>query len=190
MRIYIIGGPGSGKTTLAMSLSRDLGVPLLQLDDVWVRSYERERTDDRITPAARKFREELVADYTARDAWVIEGAEPPFLEAFAQASDLIVWCDLTFNRAAARMIRRHVLAELRRDNRYPGWGRLFRFLRSVRRRYVAKPDLAERPWTKWTRAELAEAAGRHERKVLRLGGGSAEGNLVAVHARIRRIVSS
>ena len=45
MRIYVVGGPGSGKTTLAVALSRDLGIPLLQLDDVWVRSYERERTD-------------------------------------------------------------------------------------------------------------------------------------------------
>src|SRR5712691_4462172 len=184
MRIYIVGGPGSGKTTLAIALSRGLSVPLLQLDDVWVRSYERERTESQITPAARKFREALVAEYTARDAWVIEGAEPPFLEAFAQASDLIVWCDVSFTRAAARMIRRHVLAELRRDNRYPGWGRLYRFLRSVRSRYVAEPDLADSPWTKWTRAELAAAARRHERKLLKLCSGSADANLAAAHERI------
>jgi hypothetical protein len=186
MRIYIVGGPGSGKTTLAVSLSRDLGVPLLQLDDVWVRSYERERTDDHVTPAARQFRQELVSEYTAREAWVIEGAEPPFLEAFAQASDLIVWCDVSFTRAAARMFRRHVLAEVRRNNRYPGWGRLYRFLRSVRRRYVAEPDLTDWPWTKWTRAELADAVGPHERKLLRLGGGSPERNLAAVLERIGR----
>jgi len=186
MRIYIVGGPGSGKTTLALLLSRRLGLPLLRLDDVWLRSYERERTNDRITPAARQFREELVNEYTARDAWVIEGAEPPFLEAFARASDVIVWCDVSFMRAAARMIRRHVLAELRRENRYPGWGRLYRFLRSVRRRYTAEPDLADWPWTKWTRAELAEASGRHERRLLMLRGGSAERNLAAVLARIDR----
>jgi adenylate kinase family enzyme len=186
MRIYVVGGPGSGKTTLAVALSRDLGIPLLQLDDVWVRSYERERTDSRITSAARQFRQALVADYIARDDWVIEGAEPPFLEAFAQASDVIVWCDLSFTRAAARMIRRHVLAELRRDNRYPGWGRLYRFLSSVRRRYVAEPDLADWPWTKWTRAELATAARRHEPKLLVLSGGSADANLASVHERIGR----
>jgi|GEM_PF-1989032 len=186
MRIYIVGGPGSGKTTLAVSLSRELGVPLLRLDDVWVRSYEHERTDTRVTPAARQFREELVAEYTGRDAWVIEGAEPPFLEAFAEASDLIVWCDVSFTRAAARMIRRHLLAELRRDNRYPGWGRLYRFLRSVRRRYVAEPDRTDWPWTKWTRAELATAARPHKRKLLTLSGGSADTNLAAVRERIGR----
>lgn len=139
MRIYVVGGPGSGKTSLGLTLSKRLGLPLLQLDEIWVRLFgsEGEGAD---LKARHEFRKSLVAEYVARDAWVIEGAEPPFLDVFAEISDLIVWCDVPFTVAASRMIRRHVIADLRRKNRYPGYRRLYGFLRSVRRRYSAKPQ--------------------------------------------------
>jgi hypothetical protein len=174
MRIYIVGGPGSGKTSLGLSLSRRLGLPLLQLDEIWGPLFARD-ADGGIAEATREFRKSLVADYVARASWVIEGAEPPFLDAFAEVSDLIVWCDVPFIVAASRMIRRHVIADLRGTNRYPGFRRLYGFLRSVRRRYVGKPGPLDEPWTKWTRARVAAGAERYERKVVRIGIGSASG---------------
>jgi hypothetical protein len=183
VRIYIVGGPGSGKTSLGLALSRRLGLPLIQLDQLWGRLFGRD-ADGSVAESTNEFRKSLVAEYVARDAWVIEGAEPPFLDAFAEISDLIVWCDVPFAVAASRMIRRHVLADLRRDNRYPGYRRLYGFLRSVRGRYVAEPDLAGGPWTKWTRAHVADGARGYEQKVVRVGTGSAERNLSTILERI------
>jgi adenylate kinase family enzyme len=185
VRIYIVGGPGSGKTSLASALSRDLGVPLVQLDELWDRLFERDEAGG-TTGAALAFREQLVADQLARPDWVIEGAEPPFLDEFAQACDLIVWCDVPFTVAALRMVRRHVLADLTGRNRYAGYRRLFRFLRSVRRRYGADTDVPDGTWTKWTRRGVATAAARHEPKVLRLTAGSATRNLASIRDRLRR----
>ena len=183
MRIYTVGGPGSGKTRLGLSLSRRLGVPLLQLDEVWGRLFARD-ADGGIAEATREFRKALVADYVARATWVIEGAEPPFLDAFAEVSDLIVWCDVPFTVAASRMIRRHVMADLRGNNPYPGYGRLYGFLRSVRGRYVAKPNVANGPWTKWTRAHVATEANRYASKVLKVQTESGEQSVEMILRRV------
>jgi len=184
MRIYIVGGPGSGKTSLGLSLSRRLGLPLLQLDEMWGQLFARD-PDGGIAEATREFRKGLVAGYVARASWVIEGAEPPFLDAFAEVSDLIVWCDVPFIVAASRMIRRHVIADLRGNNRYPGYGRLYGFLRSVHGRYAEEPDLLDGPWTTWTRARVAAGAERHQRKVVRIGIGSAQQSLATILRTLR-----
>ena len=186
MRIYIVGGPGAGKTNLASALAHRLGTPHLDLDDLWGRLFERDAVGQ-ISAAARSFREEIVAEYVDRNDWVIEGAEPPFLEAFAEASDLIVWCDVPFVVAAARITKRHVLADLTRRNRYPGYRRLWKFIRSVRRRYAAADDDSDGQWTRWRRPHVAAAALRHQGTVLRLFGGSAERNLSAVMERVHSI---
>jgi len=186
MRVYIVGGPGSGKTSLGVSLGRGLSLRLLQLDEMWVRLFGRD-PDGRISEATHEFRASLVAEYVARDTWVIEGAEPPFLDAFAEVSDLIIWCDVPFVVAASRMVRRHVMADLRGNNRYPGYSRLYGFLRSVRRRYVVKPDVADGPWTKWSRANVADGAQRYASKVIKVQSGSAEQSVAMILGRIGRL---
>jgi adenylate kinase family enzyme len=171
VRIYIVGGPGSGKTALAEALGRRLAVHVVLLDDVWSAIFARDANGG-TSREADAFRRELVSGLLARPDWVVEGAEPPFLDALAEASDVIVWCDAPFALAAYRMIRRHVVAEIRRRNRYPGYRRLYRFIRSVRRRYQAPAVESEAPWTKWTRAAVAAAVPRYESKVVRLTSGS------------------
>lgn len=183
MRVYIVGGPGAGKTDLAAALGRRLGLTHLDLDDLWGRLFER-GADGQITTAARLLREKVIAEYVHRNDWVIEGAGPPFLDAFAEASDLVVWCDVPFVVAALRIVRRHVVADLRGQNRHPGYHRLFRFIRAVRHGYVAAGDGADLPWTTWSHTQVAQGTRRHQGKVLRLVGGSAERNLSTVAERV------
>jgi adenylate kinase family enzyme len=170
MRVYIVGGPGSGKTSLARALSHATGIAAVYLDDHWDRTYARDESGE-VTPEAITYRERLVSEQLAQPDWIIEGAEPPLLRAFAEASDLIIWCDVPFWVAAARMIRRHVIADLTRSNQFPGYRRLWRFLRSVRRRYAAPMDPNAGEWTKWTRSWLRQAIGPYAAKTLRSRGG-------------------
>jgi adenylate kinase family enzyme len=182
-RIYIVGGPGSGKTTLAESLGRRLGIAVLRLDEHldWrglpggVR-LERDAAGHP-SDAMLAARQTLLDDHLHRPGWIVEGTEPVFIETVAAASDLIVWCDLPFATAALRIMRRHLRADLAGTNAFPGYRRLYRFLRSVRQRYR---DVPEDVGEQWTRAAVASAVGRHSGKVIRLTGGSPAYNLAAV----------
>lgn len=170
MRLYIVGGPGSGKSSLADALSTRTGTAALHLDDHWDRLFARDETGSPTNDAVA-FREQLIGEQLERDAWIVEGAEPPFVDALAAASDLIVWCDVSLQVAAYRMIRRHVTADLSRSNRFPGYRRLWRFLRSVRQRYQAAIDPQAPEWTKWTRARVQQAAQQYRHKLIHSRGG-------------------
>lgn len=185
MRMYVIGGPGSGKTSLAVALGERLSVPVVHLDDHWSELFERPRPSGWTwSPASASLRDVLVADWLARDAWIVEGAEPPFLGAFAQAADLIIWCDVPFSVAASRIVSRHILADLKGDNAYSGYRRLYGFLRSVRRRYAEPPKAPLEEWAPWTRAQVAEGVARYPAKVIRVRGGASRSVLDAVLERV------
>jgi adenylate kinase family enzyme len=186
-RIYIVGGPGSGKTTLAESLGRHFELPVLRLDEHldWrgLSGGVRLERDAAGHPSEAMLaaRRGLIAEHLARDGWIVEGAEPVFIDSVAEASELIVWCDPPFALAALRIVRRHVRADLAGTNQYRGYWRLYRFLRSVWRRHGDAPgDVGEQ----WTRAALAEAVGRYGGKVVRVTGGSPARNLDDVLERL------
>lgn len=183
VRIYVVGGPGSGKTTLAASLGQRLGLAVLRLDEHldWrglpggVR-LERNAAGHP-SEAMLAARRALLDHHLARPGWIVEGAEPVFIDAVAEASDLIVWCDPAFVTAAIRIVRRHLRADLAGTNAFPGYRRLYRFLRSVRQRYREAPeDVGEQ----WTRTAVARAVERHGAKVIRLTGGSPASDLETV----------
>jgi adenylate kinase family enzyme len=186
-RIYIVGGPGSGKTRLAEALGRRLELPVLRLDEQleWRRRSGGVRLErdsaGRPSQAMLVARQALIAEHLAREGWIVEGAEPVFVEAFADASDLVVWCDPPFATAAVRIVRRHVQADLAGTNEFPGYRRLYRFLRSVRQRHGKAPEAIGE---QWTRSAVAEATGRRSEKVLRLTAGSSTRNLADVLERL------
>jgi len=186
-RIYVVGGPGSGKTTLAEALADRFGMAVLHLDEHldWrglpggVR-LERDAAGHP-SEAMLAARKALLAEHLAREGWIVEGAEPVFIDLVAESSDLIVWCDVPFAMAALRIVRRHIRADLAGTNAFSGYRRLYRFLRSVRQRYARTPeDVGEQ----WTRAALVAAAERHHSKVVRITGGSPTRSLDAVLGRL------
>ncbi|MEH6709082.1 MAG: hypothetical protein V7667_14030 [Alloalcanivorax venustensis] len=67
MKIHIIGGPGSGKTTLSRKISNHFNCNILHLDDV---AYDKGDFD---RPTAREYRLTQVSRFTKGDSWVIEG---------------------------------------------------------------------------------------------------------------------
>lgn len=125
MKVHIIGLAGSGKTTLAAWISERFGVAAHDLD--WIVYDEAgERPEPEIV--AR------IGEILREPGWVTEGAyHQTWLQPLLQAADRIVWLDPPLPVCVFRMLKRHAVAELRRDNAHPGWLRLVRFLRYTAR---------------------------------------------------------
>jgi adenylate kinase family enzyme len=132
-RIHIIGGPGSGKTTVAFEIGRRLGVPVYELDLVGYEdgAGERRPLDSRLAD---------VRDIAAEPGWVAEGVFLGWADELLRESDVILWLDVPWRVAAYRIIRRHLKESLAGTNRHPGVFRLFRFLR-IARRYYSRSSL-------------------------------------------------
>lgn len=87
-RVVVVGGPGSGKTTLAQGIARRLGLPHTELDRLWWWPDW--------TPAEESaFTAQVASLVHATPAWVLDGN---YFDQIARlvwpAADVVVWLDL------------------------------------------------------------------------------------------------
>jgi adenylate kinase family enzyme len=121
VKVHIIGIAGSGKSTLARSLAAE-AAQVYDLDRI---VYDAETLMERPTPG----RDALIDELRNRTSCITEGAyHDLWLTPLLDDADVVVWLDPPLWRCLYRMVRRHFLAEMRRDNPHPGWLRLWRFL--------------------------------------------------------------
>jgi hypothetical protein len=121
-RIHITGGPGSGKSTLAGQLSHALAAPVYDLDSMALEFEARG-----VRPPFEAVALELPA-IVEGERWVTEGVYMTWAKPLFDHADMIVWMDVPGRVALFRIVARHLKAELARNNRFPGWRRLFSIL--------------------------------------------------------------
>ena len=84
-RISIIGGCGTGKTTLANNLGKELNLPVIHLDGInyfenWVQRDKKER-------------DKIILNKIKEDRWIIDGTYRSTLEEKLKRSDCIIYLD-------------------------------------------------------------------------------------------------
>lgn len=144
-RIHIIGGAGSGKTTLACQVAAHLDIPVYHLDEIYYGSDTYFKNDGE----AHRSLDILLAnvsDIAAQSAWVTEGAYLGWTEKLLRKADIIIWLDIPWRVAAWRIIVRQVRKGLMNPTHHPIRHKLKRFIRFFlkQRRYYLSGTLVER----------------------------------------------
>jgi len=103
-KIHIIGSVGSGKTTLARSLSKTYQIPFYELDNVvWIRK------DSRDIRRTEQERQEYLQSIVQADTWIIEGIhQEEWVSQSFQQADCIIFLDTPYKIRIARIIKRFI----------------------------------------------------------------------------------
>ena len=165
-RIHITGGPGAGKTTLAGRLAALTGLPLLEIDGLSL-ELQASMAAPFDLAAFRELRVPLMRELAEREEWVADGSNLEDSLALYERAETIVYVDCAWRVASYRILSRHVKATLRRNNRFPGWLKLYRFWRWSAGYYSGRNPHSLNDWgTPHTRAYLEERLREYESKLM------------------------
>lgn len=128
-RIHIIGGPASGKTTLARQVGVRLGVEVYDLDAI---AYQDDAGDQRPLDG----RLSCVRSIASKPTWITEGVYLWWTDGLLRASDVIVWLNVPWRVAAWRIVSRHIRRSLAGNNPHSGLRNLTHFFWWTRRYYL------------------------------------------------------
>ncbi|GAA0508398.1 hypothetical protein Ade02nite_61770 [Paractinoplanes deccanensis] len=180
-RVLVVGGPGTGKTTLARRLSATLDVPHHDLDRI---AYEPTAPDAPFwqwtrVPAERRLVAAQILPATA--GWVADGLYAGWTAPLRDAADTVVWLDLPAFVAVPRVLRRAAVHRLRGGD---DWD-----LASIRR--VARGARAYRTRPAATPADLAARDSANSTRTLALFLASSESRLIRCRsaADVRAVLS-
>lgn len=129
-KIFIVGSPGAGKTTLAKKLSLQLSIPHYDLDDIRYPSQRPKATDKQAIPIVHRL--------TQTNPWIIEGVYISWIQECLDKTDVIIWLDIPYYIALYRIMTRY-LKNLTSGNNRHGFKSTVILIKNVLRYHFPKP---------------------------------------------------
>lgn len=111
-RISIVGGPGTGKSTLAYNLGKKLDLPVYHLDAI--DHFENWRKRD------KEERDKIILEKIEEPKWIIDGTYTSTLEKRLKKSDLIIFLNYTPIARLKGVLSRYIRGRNREKPDIPG----------------------------------------------------------------------
>jgi len=111
-RIAIIGGSGTGKTTLSNELSKIYNIPATHIDGI--HHLENWQIRDKIE------RDKIILDIVEKEKWIIDGTYKSTLKARLEKADLVIWLDYSTSAQIKGILKRWIKSGGREKPEIPG----------------------------------------------------------------------
>ena len=111
-RISIVGGPGTGKTTLADKLSLLLNLPAIHLDGINYNANWEE--------IGKEKRDSIILEKIKQDEWIIDGNYSSTLQQRFESSDLVIWLDYSSLSIIKGVLSRYISNFNKEKQEIPG----------------------------------------------------------------------
>lgn len=86
-RICIIGGSGTGKTTLSTNLGKELNLPVYHIDGInYLENWK---------PRDKEQRDKIILEIANQSKWIMDGTYRSTLEQRLEKSDFIIYLDFS-----------------------------------------------------------------------------------------------
>jgi adenylate kinase family enzyme len=131
MKIHIIGGTGSGKTTLSRALANKFDLKIYELDDYYWKSednYTKKLTYDEMCSTFSN----LVKD---EENFITEGCYYECIDELLEKADVIVFLNTPFKVRRKRIYMRFIKTKLRiiKPKRRPSFKSVFKLYKSAKK---------------------------------------------------------
>lgn len=111
-RICIIGGSGTGKTTLANNLGKELKLPVYNIDELNYSKNWEERD--------KKQRDEIIIERVKQPKWVIDGTYRSTLQQRLEKADCVIYLDYSSLAQLRGVLKRFIQYHGKERREIPG----------------------------------------------------------------------
>lgn len=111
-RISIVGGPGTGKTTLGNILSKIFEIPVLHIDGLF---YEANWVE-----SDKNVRDKKILEFANKEKWIIDGNYSSTLKQRIDKADLIIFLDYSNVARMKGILQRYMKYRGREREEIPG----------------------------------------------------------------------
>ena len=111
-RISIIGGPGTGKSTLAKNLGKELNLPIYHIDGI--HHLENWKVRD------KEERDEIILNKIKEPKWIMDGTYKHTLEKRIENSDMVIFLNFSKTARVKGILSRYIKNKGKEKSEIPG----------------------------------------------------------------------